>query len=56
MSIYFRNPHTNHKLADIAKGHAVKVKLRLEPTRAEYENLFGKPPKRVMEAMKPLPA
>ena len=50
----FRNPFTNHKLADIAKGHADKVKVRLEPTRQEYERLFGKPPKHIAEAMKPL--
>ena len=50
----FRNPFTNHKLADIAKGHADKVKVRLEPTRAEYKKLFGKPPPRITEAMKPL--
>jgi tagaturonate reductase len=52
----FRNPFTNHKLADIAKGQAVKVKMRLEPTREEYEKLFGKPPARIVEAMKPLAA
>ena len=50
----FRNPFTNHKLSDIAKGHAVKVALRLKPTCEEYEAFFGKPPKRVVEAMKPL--
>jgi tagaturonate reductase len=49
----FRNPFTNHKLADISKGHADKVKVRLAPTRAEYERLFGKPPPRIVEAMKP---
>lgn len=48
----FRNPFTNHKLADIAKGHADKVRVRLEPTRAEYERLFGKPPARIVEAMR----
>ncbi len=51
----FRNPFTNHKLADIAKGHADKVKVRLEPTRAEYEKLFGRAPTRIVEAMKSLP-
>jgi tagaturonate reductase len=50
----FRNPFTNHKLADIAKGHADKVKVRLQPTREEYERLFGKSPKHIVEAMKPL--
>jgi tagaturonate reductase len=48
----FRNPFTNHKLADIAKGHADKVKVRLQPTREEYEKLFGKSPTRIVEAMK----
>jgi tagaturonate reductase len=48
----FRNPFTNHKLADIAKGHADKVKVRLAPTRAEYEKLFGKPPPHIVEAMR----
>ncbi len=52
----FRNPFTNHKLADISKGHTDKVKVRLEPTRAEYANLFSKPPAHLLEAMKPLPA
>jgi tagaturonate reductase len=52
----FRNPFTNHKMADIAKGHAVKVKLRLQPTRDEYEQLFHKPPPHITEAMKLLPA
>jgi tagaturonate reductase len=50
----YRNPFTNHKLSDIAKGHADKVKVRLMPTREEYEALFKKPPARIVEAMKPL--
>ncbi|MSQ96662.1 MAG: altronate dehydrogenase [Gemmataceae bacterium] len=52
----FRNPFTNHKLADISKGHADKVKVRLGPTWAEYVSLFSKPPPHIVEAMKPLPA
>jgi tagaturonate reductase len=52
----FRNPFTNHKLADISKGHADKVQVRLQPTREEYERLFGKAPKYIVEAMKPLKA
>ncbi len=51
----FRNPFTNHKLADISKGHADKVRVRLKPTHDEYEKLFSKPPARIVEAMKPLP-
>jgi tagaturonate reductase len=50
----YRNPFTNHKLSDIAKGHAMKVHLRLEPTCNEYEQLFGKKPPHIVEAMKPL--
>jgi tagaturonate reductase len=50
----YRNPFTNHKLADIAKGHADKVRVRLLPTCQEYEKLFGKPPPRIVVAMKPL--
>ena len=52
----YRNPYTNHKLSDIAKGHADKVKVRLEPTRQEYERLFGKPPAKIVEAMKGWPS
>jgi tagaturonate reductase len=47
----YRNPYTNHKLADIAKGHPDKLQVRLAPTRAEYERLFGKPPRHIVEAM-----
>jgi len=51
----FSNPFTHQKLADIAKGHADKVRVRLEPTRQEYERLFGKPPARIVEAVRPQP-
>jgi len=47
----FRNPYLSHKLSDIALNHADKVKIRLEPTRQEYERLFGRPPRRLVEAM-----
>jgi len=46
-----RNPFLNHRLADIALNHADKVRVRLEPTRQEYEQLFGKTPRRLAEAM-----
>jgi tagaturonate reductase len=46
-----RNPYLSHKLSDIALHHADKVRIRLEPTRQEYEKLFGKPPRRLAEAM-----
>ena len=39
----YRNPYTNHKLADIAKGHAGQGKKAPEPTAKKcYERLFGK--------------
>jgi tagaturonate reductase len=46
-----RNPFLAHRLADIAMHHADKVRVRLEPTRQEYEKLFGRPPKRLVEAI-----
>jgi tagaturonate reductase len=46
-----RNPFLAHKLADIAMNHAAKVHVRLQPTREEYEKLFGRPPKKLMEVL-----
>ncbi len=46
-----RNPFLAHRLADIAMYHADKVRVRLQPTREEYEKLFGKPPPRLTEAL-----
>jgi tagaturonate reductase len=46
-----RNPFTAHKLSDIALHHADKVRIRLQPTCEEYTRLFGKPPRRLVEAM-----
>jgi len=40
----FANPFQVHKLSSIAAYHADKMKLRIEPTRAEYVQLFGKAP------------
>ena len=47
----FRNPFLNHRLADIAVHHADKLKIRLVPTFDEYQKLFGKPPRRLAEAL-----
>jgi tagaturonate reductase len=47
----FRNPFLNHRLADIAAHHADKVKIRLMPTYDEYQAIFGKPPRRLTEAI-----
>jgi tagaturonate reductase len=46
-----RNPFLAHKLADIAMNHAAKVQVRLQPTREEYEKIFGRPPKKLMEVL-----
>ena len=46
-----RNPFLAHRLADIALNHADKVRVRLLPTLREYEQLFGRPPRRLMEAL-----
>jgi tagaturonate reductase len=46
-----RNPFLAHRLADIALNHADKVRVRLQPTRQEYEKLFGKTPRRLAEVM-----
>ena len=47
----FRNPFLAHKLSDIAANHAAKVQVRLQPTRDEYEKLFGRPPRKLMEVL-----
>jgi tagaturonate reductase len=47
----FRNPFLAHQLSDIALHHKEKVRIRLEPTRSEYEKLFGKAPRLLTEAM-----
>ena len=51
----FRNPFQAHKLSDIALHHADKIRVRLIPTRDEYEKLFGRPPKRLSEALAWMP-
>src|SRR5947208_1843778 len=47
-----RNPFLSHRLSDIAMYHADKVRIRLQPTREEYEKLFGKPPLRLTEVLR----
>jgi tagaturonate reductase len=41
----FRNPRIEHRLADIALHHEVKLKTRLAPTVAEYREKFGREPR-----------
>lgn len=40
----FSNPFLEHRLADIALHHEVKVKTRLLPTHAEFRERFGQMP------------
>lgn len=47
----FSNPFLQHRLADIAQYHQDKVKVRLKSTAEEYERLFGKKPRRLLEAI-----
>jgi tagaturonate reductase len=51
----FRNPFVEHRLADIATHHAKKVAVRLEPTRAEFRERFGRTPPLLDEVLS-LPA
>jgi tagaturonate reductase len=52
----FRNPFFRHRLADIAVGHEMKLRVRLQPTLAEYHQQFGQPPERLTEVLQlPLP-
>jgi tagaturonate reductase len=46
-----RNPFLAHKLADIMLNHAAKVQVRLQPTREEYERLFGRGPRLLAEVL-----
>jgi hypothetical protein len=43
----------HHRLTDIARHHVDKVRVRLLPTKREYESLFGRPPRRITEALQP---
>ncbi len=43
----FRNPFQDHRLSDIAAGHAEKLAMRLVPTYHDYIARFGRPPRRL---------
>ena len=43
----FRNPYLDHRLADIAEGHAIKLSTRLLSTFDEYLERFGRRPARL---------
>jgi len=47
----FANPFLAHRLADIAKNHEAKVNVRLRPTVADYQRLYGRAPRRLSEVV-----
>jgi tagaturonate reductase len=47
----FRNPYLVHKVSDIRAYHDAKVKIRLIPTRDEFQTMFGHVPSLLEEAI-----
>jgi len=47
----FANPFLEHRLADIALHHEVKLQTRLAPTRDEFVARFGRQPERLDEIL-----
>jgi len=47
----FANPYLEHRLADIALHHDVKLQTRLVPTLHEFRRRFGRTPKRLGEIL-----
>lgn len=47
----FANPWLDHRLADIALHHDVKLRTRLAPTYEEYRQRFGREPKLLGEVV-----
>jgi len=47
----FRNPFLVHKISDIRAYHDAKVKIRLIPTRDEFQKMFGRTPPLLDEAI-----
>ena len=48
----FANPFLEHRLADIALHHEVKLQTRLVPTLDEFRRRFGRTPKLLREILK----
>lgn len=48
----FRNPFLAHKVEDILKNHADKVRIRLLPTREDYRRTIGGEPRLLNEVLK----
>jgi len=54
----FENPFFQHRLADIANGHAAKLKTRIQPTIDDFHAAFGrngKSPEKLLQVMAGLP-
>ena len=47
----FANPYLEHRLADIALHHEVKLRTRLAPTLDEFRRRFGRTPKLLGEIL-----
>ena len=47
----FGNPFLDHRLADIALHHEVKLQTRLVPTLAEFRQRFDRAPRRLCEVL-----
>ena len=47
----FANPFLDHRLADIALHHDVKIKTRLIPTYEDYREKFGRAPRLLEEVL-----
>ena len=45
------NPFFEHKLADIAMGHAAKVAIRLQSSYDDYRKIYGEEPRRLKDAI-----
>lgn len=47
----FENPFFQHRLADIANGHAKKIETRIEPTIEDFKNAFGRDPVKLVSLL-----
>lgn len=47
----FENPFFEHRLADIANGHASKLPIRVQPTFDDFEKAFQKVPQKLNEVL-----
>lgn len=47
----FRNPFQKHLLKNITLNHDAKLKVRIEPTIAEFKAIYGREPQRLVEVI-----